>query len=89
MQNRGLASLALIRAISFLEAEVMDFALLFSYANTIGYYSKRGWQIFHGDVFTDQARGQRILPAIGTPMVRQINRSPPLEGHLDLRGPPW
>ncbi len=87
-RRRGLASLALTAATHTLKEErATDFAMLFCEPDNAEFYRKRGWKLFTGEVFAEQA-GQRERFDLLQPHVFYLKRAPH-EGELDLRGLPW
>ena len=66
----------------------ISFGVLFCEAKNIGFYSKLGWEVYHGVVRVSQERGD-VIYDIMTTMVRPVAGAAPRNGNLDLRGRPW
>ena len=86
-RRKGLASHALDVALKQLDAQGINFALLFAEPCNFAFYERRDWHRFEGDVFIDQPQG-RIKHNVVAAFVRD-GLLAPHEGVIDLLGKPW
>jgi predicted N-acetyltransferase YhbS len=89
-KSKGLASAAINDAIKFFDEEhKAAFAILFSGPRMIEFYKRLQWKPFDGEVFVEQPRKGRVKFQDSTVLVMDIKEQAPLNGILDLHGPPW
>jgi aminoglycoside 2'-N-acetyltransferase I len=87
-RHQSLASVALDAALHTLRDEKSnDFALLLSPSETAGFFTKRNWKPFMGEVYAEQNHLRARFDAL-QPLVYYLKRAPH-EGELDLCGLPW
>jgi len=89
-RGRGHAAAGLRRATEFFETQKppLDFALLVCNDSLLAYYSRFGWQQFHGDLLTLQG-GEPKKFEFNNVMVMDLSAIAPTTGRIDLLGPPW
>jgi predicted acetyltransferase len=87
-RRKGYASVVLNAAIQTLKDEkAIDFVLLVTQPNNFGFYEKRGWAAFNGDLYVEQ-NAERVRFDAMTPFVYDM-RYGPRDGTIDLCGLPW
>jgi len=88
-RRRGFASFAVQRALAFLrERGNVDFGLLVCEPVLIPYYERLGWRRFPGEPLVTQE--QATVPfTFNLTMTMPIRMQEPLDGTIDLMGPPW
>lgn len=87
-RSLGYATLALNAAVRTLQDEgAVDFGMLFCEPHLAGFYERRGWQSFDGDVYAEQPGGRARLTVL-VPYVLRIRRLL-RAGTIDLCGLPW
>ena len=88
-RRRGHAARGLQRSTAFFrEHKAIDFALLVCDPGLIAYYSRFGWKEFGGTLFTAQS-GKTVEFVFNRVMVLDVRSTAPLDGLIDLQGPPW
>jgi hypothetical protein len=87
--RRGYATAGLRRAVAILDDEHhVDFSLLVCQDHLLPFYGRLGWLSFPGRLLVDQPSGQMVFN-INRVMVRAGHRPAPVNGTIDLQGPPW
>ncbi|NOS99289.1 MAG: GNAT family N-acetyltransferase [Phycisphaerales bacterium] len=88
-RGRGYAALGVQRAIEFFQeqADVM-FALLVCEPDLIPYYARLGWREFGGTLLVRQY-GAIVEFTFDRTMTLRVRRDGPIDGVIDLCGPPW
>lgn len=88
-RRRGYAGEAMQSAHRFFsEAAGVDFGLLVCEESLIPYYERLGWQLFDGELLTQQPAG-KVRFTFNRVMVIPITGTAPKAGVIDLNGPPW
>ncbi len=88
-RGRGYAGLGIQRAIEFLREQCdVEFALLVCRPELIAYYSSLGWDEFRGQVLVQQ-HGSRAEFTFNQVMTCAVRAARPIDGIIDLCGPPW
>lgn len=72
----------------FSAADEVDFGLLVCEDSLIPYYGRLGWQVFDGEMLTQQPAG-KVRFTFNRVMVIPVTGSAPEAGVIDLNGPPW
>jgi aminoglycoside 2'-N-acetyltransferase I len=88
-RGRGFATTAIQRALDFFhEQKDVDFGLLVCEPALMPFYERLGWRMFPGDLLVKQK--QSTVPfTFNLPMTIPIRLQEPLDGKIDLLGPPW
>ena len=88
-RRRGLAGLAVRRAVEFFRAQPgLAFALLVCEPRLLGYYGRRGWSEFGGALLV-RHYGERREFTFNRVMTHAVDSDAPTAGTIDLCGPPW
>ena len=88
-RGRGYARSALEAALRFFQEQPdVAFALLVCEPHLLPYYAALGWQEFRGRVLVRQ-RGAVAEFTFNRVMTHSVRRPAPVEGTIDLCGPPW
>ena len=88
-RNRGLAAVAIGRAIQFFhDPPGLDFALLVCRLALMPYYGRFGFQPFEGTMLIRQ-KGETCEFTADKPMTLALRDDAPLTGVIDLCGLPW
>ncbi|MGH8945087.1 MAG: GNAT family N-acetyltransferase [Acidimicrobiia bacterium] len=88
-RGAGHASAAMRQAQRFFaEDGEVDFGLLVCDDSLIPYYERLGWEVFVGDMLTEQPEGT-VRFTFNRVMVLPVARPAPHRGVIDLKGPPW
>lgn len=88
-RRRGHAERGLRRATDFFrEVTAADFALLVCREELLSYYARLGWEAFGGKLWVRQ-HGQRAEFTFNRVMTLGIASERPVDGTIDLHGPPW
>lgn len=87
-RRRGLAALAVQKAMEFIRAELgVEFGLLICDAEKLPFYARMGWQEAGASLLIDQPGGKIVFQ---TPvMVWPCQEKEWPEGEIDLCGRPW
>jgi hypothetical protein len=89
MRRRGYAALGIRRAFKFFRDQpAVEFALLVCEPELLAYYSRLGWQEFHGRLVCRQ-HGAVSEFTLNRVMVCGVRSGGPTDGMIDLLGPPW
>ena len=72
----------------FAEVGAVDFGLLVCDDSLIPYYRRLGWEVFDGDMLTEQPAGT-VKFTFNRVMVLPVAGPAPHRGVIDLKGPPW
>jgi aminoglycoside 2'-N-acetyltransferase I len=86
-RRHGFATAAMQKAAQELDADGVDFALLFTQPHNFAFYRRLGWHQFEGEVFVEQSPGRvrfDVMPAFVLDL-----KLAPRSGTIDLCGPPW
>src|SRR5262245_16520452 len=88
-RGRGFAGTAIRQALDFFQAQGdVDFGLLVCEPSLVPFYERLGWRRFPGDLFVTQR--QATVPfTFNLPMTTPIRLREPIDGKIDLLGPPW
>ncbi len=88
-RRRGLAALAMGRAVEFFRAcGDVDFALIVCEPRLLRTYGRMGWREFTGELWTLQhGAGERFT--FNRVMTHDVRGPAPVDGVIDLCGPPW
>jgi GNAT superfamily N-acetyltransferase len=88
-RGRGFAATAIQRALDFLrEQGDVDFGLLVCEPGLVPFYERLGWRRFSGELLVTQK--QATVPfTFNLPMTTPLRLRGPLDGTLNLLGPPW
>lgn len=88
-RGAGYASAAMRAARQFFQEEgAVDFGLLVCEDMLIPYYERLGWQVFDGDLLTEQPEG-KVRFTFNRVMLIPAKVAAPRGGVIDLNGPPW
>ena len=88
-RGRGLASLAIRRAVEFFSQQPnVDFALLVCEPRLLGYYERLGWREFDGQLRIWQ-HGMPTDFTFNRVMTHAVLAEAPTAKVIDLCGPPW
>ncbi len=89
LRRRGYAERGLRRAIEFFhEQGSVRFAVLVCEPSLIAYYSRLGWREFAGELLVRQ-RGAPERFTFNRVMTLGVGQEAPVDGVIDLCGPPW
>jgi aminoglycoside 2'-N-acetyltransferase I len=86
-RRRGFATAAMKRAAQELDADGVDFALLFCEPHNFDFYRRLGWRRFEGEVFVEQPHGRVRFDLMAAFVLNR--RLTPRTGVIDLCGLPW
>ena len=86
-RKEGLATIGLEIAKSFMQDQAVEFGLLVCRPSIVPFYASRGWSVHESAVFVSLF-GERVLYSFSPVMVHPLALAP-VEGEIDLCGPPW
>ncbi len=88
-RGRGLASAAIRLALDFFHDQGnVDFVLLVCEPHLVPFYERFGWRTFPGELLVTQ-RGATGPFTLNLCMTAPVRLAEPLDGTIDLLGPPW
>jgi predicted acetyltransferase len=87
VRRKGYAGSALREAARLMEQDDIDFGLLFCEEHNEKFYGTLGWNIFNGEVWTEQPEGRVRFDMMRTLCLPV--RTNPTRGVIDLCGLPW
>jgi len=88
-RRQGHAARTLTRAVDFLHTQIgVAFALLVCDPQLIPYYARLGWRVFHGRLLIRNA-GAVVEFDLARVMTLDIESAAPVQGTIDICGPPW
>lgn len=87
-RGRGYAGIAMRQALEFFCSQGVDFALLVCKPQLLKYYGSMGWQEFIGQLLVRQY-GREDRFTFNRVMTHAVQVVAPVDGSIDLAGPPW
>ena len=87
-RGAGYAREGVNTALAFFDRMAVDFALLVCEPHLLSYYSRIGWQEFHGQLLVTQ-RGVVEEFTFNRVMTHPVGAPAPMNGRIHLCGPPW
>jgi len=87
-RRQGFAGQCLDVANEFFDNQGVEFALLVCLPHLIEYYGRFGYQPFEGTMLVTQF-GEPEVFSFNQPLVRSVKATAPVDGELNLYGPPW
>lgn len=87
-RGMGYAPLGMGRALDFMHSHGVQFAILVCAEPLVAYYESLGWRRFTGETVVTQ-HGLREVFTFNVVMVGDVAGRAPVDGTIDLLGPPW